>query len=438
MSDFIVAGAWHGGLCAAMHLAKAGHRVTVFERQRETDLGYDWTDVVYADALEKGGFPPLPEGSWITAYQPTLIGPGKRFPLRPKEQYVTRDEIHAERKALLAVLLQGCRAAGVELVFEAEVLGPVIESDRVSGLRVRMGDEEQARPADMVLDAAGVDSPVRLNLPARMGIPGALPREDLFYAWRGYFDRLPGPTPQGVYNTYLTHQGRKGLSWVTTNPDSMDILVGNMGRPLDEAELAAAIDDLRADNPLVGQRLLRGGGAFVPIPVRRPLGMLVANGYAAVGDSACMADPFSGSGIGPAIKQGKLLAEVLLKIHPTPGLGGYSLPGLWEYQYRTITELNAASRAATEVMRCVMMTLRPAEMDLMFQRGLIKLRDGVKKPKDALVMLRGLDHPALLWKLVKIPVRGKAVRAIAGRIPKDYDPAAVAAWVKDYEGCKLF
>jgi len=231
MSDFIVAGAGHGGLCAAMHLAKAGHRVTVFERQREAGLGYDWTDVVYADALGKGGFPPLPEGSWITAYQPTLIGPGKRFPLRPEEQYVTRDEIHAERKALLAVLLQGCRAAGVELVFEAEVLGPVVESNRVSGLRVRIGGEEQARPAEMVLDAAGVDSPVRTNLPAQMGIPGALPQEDLFYAWRGYFDRLPGPTPQGVYNTYLTHQGRKGLSWVTTNPDSMDILVGNMGRP---------------------------------------------------------------------------------------------------------------------------------------------------------------------------------------------------------------
>ena len=207
---------------------------------------------------------------------------------------------------------------------------------------------------------------------------------------------------------------------------------------MDEEKLAAAIDDLRADNPLVGQHLLRGGGAFVPNPVRRPLGMLVANGYAAVGDSACMADPFSGSGIGPAIKQGKLLAEVLLKIHPgTPGQGGYSLPELWEYQYRTITELNAAGRAATEVMRCVMMTLRPAEMDLMFERGLIKLRDGVKKPKDALVMLRGLDHPALLRKLMKIPLRGKAVRAIAGRVPKHYDLAAVAAWVKDYEGCKL-
>ena len=432
MSDFLVAGAGHGGLCAALHLAKAGQRVTVFERLPEARLGYDWTDVIEVGVLERCGFSSLPDSGWVTAWQPTMIGPGKRSPMRPQEQYVARDEIHAERKAILEVMLRDCRAAGVEFVFEAEILGAVIEGDRVCGLRVRIGDEEREVKAGMVIDAAGVDSPVRRNLPERLGVPGALPREDLFYAWRGYFDRLPGPDPQGVYNTYLTHQGRKGLSWVTTNPENMDLLVGNMGRPLDEAELTDAVADLRADNPLVGQTLLRGGGNFIPIPVRRPLGLFVAAGYAAVGDSACMADPFSGSGICPALRQGMLLAGILLDCQ-----GDYSLPKLWEYQYRTVTELNAAGRAATEVTRCVMMTLRPREMDLMFERGLIKLRDGLNGPKDALVLLRGLDHPGLLLKLVKVPLRGKAIKAIAGRIPRTYDPAAVAAWVKDYEGCKL-
>jgi len=166
--------------------------------------------------------------------------------------------------------------------------------------------------------------------------------------------------------------------------------------------------------------------------VRRPLGLFAADSYAAVGDSACMADPFTGSGICPAMKQGKLLAQVLLECQ-----GDYSLPRLWEYQARTFAQLNAAGRGATEVTRCVMMTLHPAEMDLMFERGLIKLRDGLKGPKDALALLRGLDHPGLMLKLMKIPMRGRAVKAVAGRIPKTYDPTAVAAWVKDYEGCKL-
>ena len=437
MSHLTVAGAGHGGLCAALHLAKAGRRVTVFERQREAALGYDWTDIVEAGALERNGFSALPESSRIRAYRMTMIGPGKRAPLRPAQLYEGPKWVHAERKEWLAIMVRDCRAAGVEFVFEAEILGPVIENDRVRGLRVRMGGAARDVPADMVIDAAGAQSNLRANLPARLGVPGALPQSELFYPWRGIFERLPGPDPLGMYNVYLSHQGRKGLSWVLAGPGSMDVLVGNMGRPVSGTELAAALADLREDNPLLGEQLLRGGGRPVPIPVRRPLGMLVAGGYATVGDSACMADPFTGCGVCIAMEQGRLLAEVLLNCN-----GDYSLPKLWDYQYRTFSEKppsekTAARRAATDAMRRGMMALRPGEVDLMFSGGLIALRGGVSSKKDVLPLLRNLHHPALLWKLAKIPLRGKAVRDIVGRIPKTYDPIAVAAWAREYEGCKM-
>ena len=35
MSKFIVAGAGHGGVVAAMKLARAGHDVTIFEKSKE-------------------------------------------------------------------------------------------------------------------------------------------------------------------------------------------------------------------------------------------------------------------------------------------------------------------------------------------------------------------------------------------------------------------
>jgi len=156
-----------------------------------------------------------------------------------------------------------------------------------------------------------------------------------------------------------------------------------------------------------------------------------------VGDSACMADPFTGCGVCIAMEQGRLLAEVLLNCN-----GDYSLPKLWDYQYRTFSEKppsekTAARRAATDAMRRGMMALRPGEVDLMFSGGLIALRGGVSSKKDVLPLLRNLHHPALLWKLAKIPLRGKAVRDIVGRIPKTYDPIAVAAWAREYEGCKM-
>jgi len=430
MSHFLIAGAGHGGLCAALHLVKAGHRATVLERQREAAMGYDWTDTVDIDALERNGFTPLPEASRHRAHSMTMINPNKRFPQPPGSRPPT--DIHAERKEWLAIMLRDCREAGVEFAFGSEILGPMMEGDRVAGLRARLDGAEQELPADMVIDAAGVDSPVRIGLPARLGIPGALPREQLFYAWRGFFERLPGPDPQGIYNLYFSHQGRKGLSWVITNPGYMDALVGNMGRPLPEAELEEALADLREDNPLVGEQLLRGGGQAAPIPVRRPLGLMVADGYAAVGDSACMADPFSGCGICAAMDQGNLLAQVLLACQ-----GNYTLPKLWEYQVRTFCELQAQQRAVTEVMRCVLVGLRPKEIDLMFERGLMSMRGGVKGVKGVLRLLRNIDHPRMLWKLAQIPMRGKAVWAIVRRMPATYEPAAVAAWVRDYEGCRM-
>jgi len=440
MSHFLVAGAGHGGLCAALHLVKAGHRATVFERLPEAALGYDWTDVVEAGALGRNGFTALPESSRVPAYYGTLYGPGKRCPLRPSGTMAR--EIHAERKEWLGIMVRGCRAAGVEFAFETEILGPVVEGDRVRGLRVSENGKERSVAGDMVIDAAGAQSPVRAGLPARFGIPGALPQDKLFYGWRGFFERLPGDGPPELYRQYLGHQGRMGLSWVITNPGYMDVLVGNMERPLDGAELAAAVADLREDNPLVGERLLRGGGQASPIPVRRPLGLFVAGGYAAVGDSACMADPFSGCGVCAAMDQGKLLAGILNKCNDD-----YSLPRLWEYQYRTFTwkppaefgdaRRTAEQRAATDVMRCVMAALRPEEIDLLFTRGLIGLRGGIHGKKDVLRLLRSLDRPRLLWMLAKIPARGKAVRGITRRIPEAYEPAAVAAWAREYEDCKM-
>ena len=61
MANFLAAGAGHGGLCAALHLARAGERVTVVERNPRQDLGYDWTDAVERGVLVRNGFRDLPE-----------------------------------------------------------------------------------------------------------------------------------------------------------------------------------------------------------------------------------------------------------------------------------------------------------------------------------------------------------------------------------------
>jgi len=179
------------------------------------------------------------------------------------------------------------------------------------------------------------------------------------------------------------------------------------------------------------------------IPLRRPLGRIVADGYAAVGDSACMTDPLGGSGVGSAMDQGKVLADILLN-HCR---GDYSIAKLWKYQVHTFTEQPAAeigyatadaqARAATDALKSTVMSLNPQQHDLLFRRGLIAM-GGVKGPKDAIkVLLRNLDQLPMVFKLAKMGGRITKLKAIVAGIPREYEPEAAARWLREYEGFQV-
>ena len=136
MSDFLIAGAGHGGLCAALHLARAGQRVTVAERQTEVSLGHDWTDCFEFGVLERNGFRALPESGKIQPWNNTLFGPSKRWPKLPIDEPVTM-EANFERRELLAHMVADCREAGVDFVFETEVNGFRIAVNRDVYIRSR-------------------------------------------------------------------------------------------------------------------------------------------------------------------------------------------------------------------------------------------------------------------------------------------------------------
>jgi len=437
MARFLVAGAGHGGLCAAMHLARAGGRVTVAERQPEAVLGHDWMDVFEFGVLERNGFRSLPESGKVQPWGNTLYGPSKRWPKLPPDDPITQEACF-ERREVLASMVADCREAGVDFAFETEVHGPLVLDNRVCGLLIREGGVQRELPGGMVIDASGGLSALREKMPEDILFPVRLAPTQLFHVWRGYLDRVPGADPQIPYKTILGHQGRKGISWVIAYRDSMDVLVGQVGEPLTQTDIDGALEDLREFEPLLGRKLLRGG--FATIPLRRPLGMMVADGYAAVGDSACMADPFCGSGICSAIDQGKLLADVLLE----RCRGDFGVEKLWSYQYRTFTEKppalvgfgtkDAKERAASEMLTSAVLTLRPKQVDVMFRRGIISI-DNIDGPKVAMALLgRNLDHLPLLLKLAGAAAKGGKLGAMIENIPRGYEPQAVAEWVRAYEG----
>ena len=44
MNKILVAGAGHGGLVTAIHLAKNGYDITVIEKEKREAMGHDWHD----------------------------------------------------------------------------------------------------------------------------------------------------------------------------------------------------------------------------------------------------------------------------------------------------------------------------------------------------------------------------------------------------------
>ena len=438
MSHFLIAGAGHGGLTAALHLSRAGHGVALLERSPEAGLGHDWTDVVEPGIFAMNGFTQPDASVFTRACWNTIIGPSKRAPVRPPWKFCR--EMHIDRKLLLQLLITDCRAAGVEFEFGVDITGPLMDGKRVVGLKAGGIDYQ----ADMVIDAAGAFSPVRSNMPEETLVDRELLPRQVYYAWRGIFGRSPGPDPDDLNKTYLLHTGRKSMAWCITEDGYMDVLTGLVGREQTPGELACALADLRADNPLLSDRLLRGGQARA-IPVRRPFAVFVADGYAAVGDSAAMADPFGGSGINIAMNAGKLLADVILQ----DATGQFSARHLWKYQHTFFTwsppsavpestgAKNAVEKCGTEAMKTALLSMPPAHIDLLFTRGIINFEMAfLGKPlsnTDALkIFARNLHHMPLLIRLVKMVLAQEQVKKIARALPERYDRAAIAAWKEKY------
>jgi len=438
MSHFLVAGAGHGGLTAALWLARAGHGVTVLECEAEDNLGYDWTDVVEPGVLPMNGFTQPDASVFTCACWNTIIGPSKRAPIRPPWKFCR--EMHIDRKLLLQLLIKDCKAAGVEFLFEVNITGPLMQGKRVAGLKTQRGEFK----ADMVIDAAGMFSPVRSNMPEETLVDrGLLPRQ-VYYAWRGIFARNPGPDPGDLNKTYLMHMGRRSIAWVITEDEYMDVVTGQLGREQTPEEFASALADLRADNPLLGEKLLRGG-YIGTVPVRRPMAVFVADGYAAVGDSVAMADPLGASGINIAMNAGKLLADIILQDETEQ----YTAKHLWKYQHTFFTwsppsdipestgAKTAVQKCDTEVMKTALLAMPPKHIDLLFTRGIINfemafLGKPLSNAAALKIFVRNLHHMPLLIRLVKMVLAQEQIKKVAAAIPAEYDEQAIRAWKEKY------
>lgn len=427
MKRIIVAGAGHGGLSAAINLSRNGFDVTVVEKNRLEDLGYDWHDTMLKKTFELAGIPsPAPE-LLFPMEKMCYYSRNQKIKIAP-EQKISGNIAYIDRKILINHLIDCAMENGVRFLFESEILRAVCETNRVTGIRfVREGQTKELR-GDLVIDAAGLNSPVRKSLPAHFGIEREIQAKDVFYAWRGYFEKTEEKQTSPAHSVFFYHCATPGMDWAITQKGYVDILIGGFGK-LTQKNIADALADFQKQYPFMGKKLLRGGECDL-IPLGKTLPVFVCNGYAAVGNSAFMTEPLSGSGIDLSIRAGKLLADTLLS--SDGDTTGY---GLWNYNREYIKKY--AERYYTDlILKNFLSSLTADDIDFFFDRKILTAKElarGSKyTPGELLQKANILRRPALLPPLAGVGRKLLALRAVRAALPEEYDGGKIGKWKKAY------
>lgn len=431
MSRFIIAGAGHGGLVCASKLAEKGHEVVVIEKNQERELGHDWEDRFTFSLLEKAiGVPEsgLDRNIWRYRGDCAFVSPAKRKKVIIRYNDENRQRI-MKRKPLIEMLVSHAKEAGVEFRFGCEVVAPIIRGSEVVGVKTEDGEEE----CDCVIDAAGVFSPLRTQLPESFGIEKEPRYGDLFYAYRAYFSRrIEYPVPDVPFEVYLYHEGEQGLSWCCTNDDSVDILIGRIYR-VDGEKVSEQLGIFKKDHPWIGDEIICGGQYGV-IPVRRPLTLMVADRYACVGDSAFMTTPMNGMGIDLSIEAGLLLAETLL----SDKSGKYARETLWEYN-RNFHILYGGDTAKNEGLKNALLSLPGEGVDFLFENEVIQSSDlaGAGKNTNIKALLgkfvRGMKSPGYFFAIINGLIKGGGASSLYKKPPEHFDKQEILKWSRKIE-----
>lgn len=426
----IVAGAGHGGLTAAYNLAVSGCEVTVLEKQERADLGYDWHDCIVKSVFSRVGMNPIPEEVYLPFSDIAYYSPSKRVRMESKTNSGgTLGMI--DRKYLLAHLIKECESAGVSFIFGAEITGAVTYAGKVTGVEYKTDSGLCRLTADLVIDSAGVRSPVRRSLPERFSIVNDFGEDEIFHTYRAYFDKPADAFTEPYESVFFHHCRRPGMDWLITEGDFADILIGGFGK-LTQEDIDTALDDFRKDYPFIGDKLLRGG-TLEEIPLRKPLPRIVCSGYAAVGDSAGMTDCLCGSGICNSMHAGKLLADVVKEIG-----GECDLVSLWSYQYRFFS-MHSGWLLNSYVIKTALVELGVDALDELLDKRVLTAKEicsggmAIKSAKELLTKASGLlSTPGSLKPIAGLGIKLSKIKAVRSGIPEKFDAVKVTEWEKLY------
>lgn len=430
----IVAGLGHGGIVAAAILAKNGYDVTVYEQKKEGTLGHDWTDIFAPKSLGYAGIPMPAEDKYELKENMVFYSPSLRVRLK-QDIPADEKEIKMERKDIYAHLISYAAECGVKFVYECAVTGPIMLGSRVVGIKTEKGDFY----GDLIIDSCGVNSPVRKNLPEYIPVDNEIGASDRIYVYRAFYNKASDEPTDDKFKLILFFNNKKGINWVAAEDEYTDVLVGRF-EPFGMDEVEETLEELRKTNPRLGDKVVRGG-KFVEIPIRQPLSCMVWDGYAVIGDAACMTVPLIGSGMANCFKAGKILADAVMDDIDFE----FDRYTLWKYQLNYYKAVGSGL-APIAVAKNLLVGLEPEVIDAFFDSGAITaddinisaefgdIGDMLKFDiNDLITKFKAVTaDKELTKKALKCGAKIGGVGALCAAMPKTYSKSGVESWAKKY------
>ena len=315
--DVIVCGAGSAGASAAYHLSRLGLSVLVIDARARELVGSQWVNGVPLWMFERAALP-WPAAPELREENPlfSLRTPSGREFLRLKAPLANIDMRMLSNRLLLLA-----EVSGAQIWDRTEVLAPIIEADRVIGVKIKRARHrtEELVHAPLIIDA----------LNGKRVLVSELSKKNLFPSPQAF--ELCDASQQVRKIKNLDHaqnfleQAKAKEGWIISTlgveggwsvlnvqinlkRGSVELLAGAIAQAHLRSGQKIIADFVREQQSWIGELEFGGRGK---IPLRKCYDRPFAPGLIALGGAACMVFPMHASGVGPALVAGKLLAEAL-------------------------------------------------------------------------------------------------------------------------------
>ncbi|RLE56319.1 MAG: hypothetical protein DRJ40_06040 [Thermoprotei archaeon] len=430
--DVIIVGAGLSGCYLGKLVAEKGFNVLIIERLSRERIG----DKVCGDGIGLHHFKrlgiPEPTGPELCMKitKSRVYAPDEKSFIDVEGEGFTVNRLYLGQR-----FLREAEKAGAKLLDQHQAYAPIIEGDQVVGVKVldlRTGSRREFR-CRVLVDASGVIPAIRLKLPREWWVAEVPHREDYCIAYREIREldvEVDDPSTIRIYLSSVIAPG--GYWWFFPKGKN----VANIGLGLQWKRGAPnPLHQFRKYiEPRFPGRVVHGGGGIVP--TRRPIWSFVWNGFVAIGDAACTANPIHGGGIGPSLLSAYYAAEAIEKaLVERP-----SVDVLWILNVRYMKDYGA-KQASLDLLRKFLQKLSDEELNFLIKSGVVTGAEvyGMSSTGTLTVTLvsriisivRALRKPSLLLKLKVLADYMSKVRELYLRFP--LSPREFPKWKSEVE-----